>query len=201
MLPRPQFLENFSSSCDTFTRLLSRNFCNDRTRRLSSVNQQLALVTMPISQTNNVTFQNSDQSSCTNLSHTRHQQHQHQQSQHAPAPGPQPRKRADTFHGTASLTVAAALNNINLSSLGTFSTSSNPTKESSSSSNRVSRAPSPSAAGASDNRSKFYTHKIEILPYTNQKTENRIRQTTEKVFNLVSVSDFSSFFRFRFFES
>lgn len=182
MLPRPQFLENFSSSCDTFTRLLSRNFCDDRTRRLSSVNQQLALVTMPISQTNNVTFQNSDQSSCTNLSHTRHHQHQHQQSQHAPAPGPQPRKRADTFHGTASLTVAAALNNINLSSLGPFCTSSNPTKESSSSSNRVSRAPSPSAAGASDNRSKFYTQKIEILSYTIQKTENRIRQTTEKKF-------------------
>lgn len=117
-------------------------------------NEKLAIVDMS-SKNNNANFQNSDQFSCTNASS---QQQQHQQSQQSSTTssthGLMPRKRADTFHGSASLTVAAALNNINLSSLGPFCTSPTPTKDSSNSSNRVSRAQSP-APGASDNRSKF----------------------------------------------
>lgn len=161
---RSRLFDNFYS-CETFTRLLSRNFFDDGQWGIrSSINNRKLAESKISSLYNNVNFQNSDQFSCANIS-LRQQQHHHQQSQQSAAnsstPCPLPRKRADTFHGTPSLTVAAALNNINLSSLGPLCTSPTPTKDSSNSSNRVSRAPSP-ATGASDNRSKFTTTQNRI---------------------------------------
>lgn len=109
--------DDFLESCNTFTNLLSRNFCDDDNTLLASKTKHM---------NNHFHFQNSYQSSRTNSSSLA-----------------QPRKRADTL-GSASLTVAAALN-INLSSLGPLYSSPTAARKesSSSSSNRVSRAPSP----------------------------------------------------------
>jgi hypothetical protein len=119
------FLEKLESCNNTFTNLLSRNFCDDGSNddRLLAKKHKI----------NNETFQNSYyQSSRTNPT-----------TSQLSTTNAQPRKRADTL-GSASLTVAAALN-INLSSLGPLYSSSPAVRKesSSSSSNRVSRAPSP----------------------------------------------------------
>lgn len=124
------FLESLEQSCNnTFTNLLSRNFCDDDG---SNDDHRMLLAKHKI---NNETFQNS-------YSRTNPPTNTSQLSTtHA-----QLRKRADTL-GSASLTVAAALN-INLSSLGPLYSNSSSShaarkESSSSSSNRVSRAPSP----------------------------------------------------------
>jgi hypothetical protein len=121
------FLEKLESCNNTFTNLLSRNFCDDGSNddRLLAKKHKI----------NNETFQNSYQSYQSSRTNPTTSQ--------LSTTNAQPRKRADTL-GSASLTVAAALN-INLSSLGPLYSSSPAVRKesSSSSSNRVSRAPSP----------------------------------------------------------